>query len=67
MIEKIELPCYCDSLVQNPWPEHTVIVRQFAGNLQLSIITKDRDKETVVTVALDFDDLLRAWNAVKRF
>ena len=59
-LHDIEVPLYT---VEGEDKEHTLIIDEFAGKLVLTIQKEDRD---VVTVECYFDDLHRAWNAVKR-
>jgi hypothetical protein len=62
MLKEITVPCYCDITPASDCPEHKVVVDEFASRLCLTV----SDKEHEIEVEVEFEDLVRAWEAVKR-
>ena len=60
-LENIPIPLYVSS---GRGEEHKLIVNEFAGRIQLTVEKNDAEE---ITVECCFDDLQRAWDAVKNF
>ena len=59
-IHDIKIPLYNSSGEDK---EHKLLIDEFAGRLNLTIQKGDIE----ITIECYFDDLQRAWNAVKRY
>ena len=60
-LDDVKVPLY-DSFGKDE--EHELIVNEFAGRIQLTI---KRTDTLEITIECSFDDLERAWNAVRRY
>jgi len=70
MIEQIEIPCCCQ-LKYGGCERHKVFVKEFAGRVQLHISHPQQNMEDIhfvptIKVELNFDDLAKAWHAIKK-
>lgn len=61
-IKQIELPLYN---FKGDEPEIRVIIKEFSG--RMDIIVYGRDEKIITQFECYFDDINRAWNAVKEF
>jgi hypothetical protein len=65
MITNIIVPCYCTDCNAEKPTGHKLVVNEFAGKLVL----ESHDSASIdnpIRLEVDFDDLQRAWNAVRR-
>jgi len=59
-LHNVEVPCYT---FQGEDPDHSLIVDEWNKRLQLTV--RDHVTDTEIQVEVYFDDLERAWVAVK--
>lgn len=67
MIESVNIPCYCR--LGEQCQNHKLTVREFAGRVVL-VIESETDRvgqPVIIRAEFSFDDLTRAWNAVKKY
>lgn len=64
MILSVTVPCYCSECNAEKQTGHKLVVSEFAGKTVIEV--QDAEQDNPIVLNVEFDDLVRAWNAVKR-